>query len=129
MEVADRIAVLAGGVVEQVGSPHEIYENPANEFVMSFLGSVTRLGGQLVRPHDIVVSAAETPGATTARVDRVVRLGFEVRAEMSTVDGEVWTQLTREGADALAIKAGDTVYLTARSDAKVIVPAQAPAHV
>jgi sulfate transport system ATP-binding protein len=124
MEVADRIVVLAGGLVEQVGSPHEIYENPANEFVMTFLGSVTRLDGKLVRPHDIVVSATATPGATSARVDRIVRLGFEVRAELSTLDGEVWTQLTRSAADELGIAAGDTVYLSTRPDAYTIIPSQ-----
>jgi sulfate transport system ATP-binding protein len=127
MEVADTIVVLAGGVVEQIGSPADIYENPANEFVMSFLGSVTRLGGRLVRPHDIEVSGVAGPGAVSARVDRVVRLGFEVRAEMSTVDGEVWAQLTRTAAEELALAAGSTVYLTAHPAAKTIVPAQTPA--
>src|SRR6266542_4433476 len=61
MDVADEIVVLAGGVVELVGSPHEVYDNPANPFVMSFLGPVTRLDGHLVRPHDIEVSATEQP--------------------------------------------------------------------
>jgi sulfate/thiosulfate transport system ATP-binding protein len=124
MEVADRIVVLAGGLVEQVGSPHEIYENPANEFVMTFLGSVTRLDGRLVRPHDIVVSAQASPGSTSARVDRIVRLGFEVRAEMSTLNGEVWTQLTRAAADELAIQVGDTVHLSAHPEARTLIPTQ-----
>jgi sulfate/thiosulfate transport system ATP-binding protein len=129
MEVADSIVVLAGGVVEQVGSPGEIYENPANEFVMSFLGSVTRLGGTLVRPHDIEVSGQATPGAISARVDRVVRLGFEVRAEMTSVDGEVWAQLTRTAADELGLTSGLTVYLTAHPEAKTIVPVETAAMV
>jgi sulfate/thiosulfate transport system ATP-binding protein len=126
MDVADSIVVLAGGVVEQTGSPSEIYENPANEFVMSFLGSVTRLGGKLVRPHDIEVSGAATPGAVSARVDRVVRLGFEVRAEMTSIDGDVWAQLTRTAADELRLVPGSTVYLSAHPDAQTIIPAQAP---
>jgi sulfate/thiosulfate transport system ATP-binding protein len=124
MEVADNIVVLAGGVVEQVGSPSDIYENPANEFVMSFLGSVTRLRGKLVRPHDIEVSVTPAPDAVLAHVDRVVRLGFEVRAEMTTDEGEVWAQLTRTAADDLALAAGSTVYLTAHPEAKTIIPAQ-----
>jgi sulfate/thiosulfate transport system ATP-binding protein len=127
MEVADSIVVLAGGVVEQVGSPADIYENPANEFVMSFLGSVTRLGGTLVRPHDIEVSGTATPGAISARVERVVRLGFEVRAEMTSDGGDVWAQLTRTAADDLGLVPGSTVYLTAHPDAQTIVPAQASA--
>ena len=55
LDVADRIAVLNKGRIEQVGDPVSLYERPANDFVMSFLGSVARLGGQLVRPHDIVL--------------------------------------------------------------------------
>src|SRR4051812_22466394 len=86
MDVADSIVVLAGGVVEQVGSPDHIYENPANEFVMSFLGAVARLGGTLVRPHDIELLDTPEPGTTPATVVRVVRLGFEVRVEMKAGD-------------------------------------------
>src|SRR6188768_2320461 len=55
LDVADRIAVLNKGRIEQVGDPVSLYERPANDFVMSFLGSVARLGEQLVRPHDIVL--------------------------------------------------------------------------
>ena len=53
MDVADKIVVIADGKVEQVGTPDELYDEPANDFVMSFLGPVTTLGGQLVRPHDL----------------------------------------------------------------------------
>ncbi len=55
LDVADRIAILNHGRIEQVGDPVSLYDRPANDFVMSFLGSVARLGGQLVRPHDIVL--------------------------------------------------------------------------
>ncbi|HKD96124.1 MAG TPA: sulfate ABC transporter ATP-binding protein [Micromonosporaceae bacterium] len=123
MDVADRIVVLAGGVVEQVGSPDEIYENPTSPFVMSFLGAVTRLGGLLVRPHDIELTTTAEPGATAAGVRRVVRLGFEVRVEMTTPDGEVWAQLTRESADRLGVAAGDTVYVRPRADARTLAAA------
>ena len=53
LDVADRIAVLNQGRIEQVGSPDELYERPANPFVMSFLGSVSRLNGEIARPHDL----------------------------------------------------------------------------
>jgi sulfate/thiosulfate transport system ATP-binding protein len=111
MDVADEIVVLAGGAVEQVGSPDQIYDNPANPFVMSFLGPVTQLGGYLVRPHDIDVSATDREGATAATVTRIVRLGFEVRIEMRIEESDVWAQLTRGTADRLGIAPGDTVYL------------------
>jgi sulfate transport system ATP-binding protein len=130
MDVADSVVVLAGGVVEQVGSPDEIYENPASPFVMSFLGAVTKLGGTLVRPHDIVIATSASPGSATAKINRVVRLGFEVRVEMTDVDSgeDVWAQLTRERADDLRLEAGQTVSLTARPDATTRVPTQTPAE-
>src|SRR4051812_18780586 len=78
MEVADEIVVVADGEVKQVGSPDELYERPASDFVMSFLGPVTRIGGELVRPHDIELFDQPAPAAREARVTRVTRLGFEV---------------------------------------------------
>ena len=44
MEVSDRIVIVNHGKVEQVGDPHELYDQPANDFVMGFVGPVTRLG-------------------------------------------------------------------------------------
>ncbi|MGN6472697.1 MAG: sulfate/molybdate ABC transporter ATP-binding protein, partial [Mycobacteriales bacterium] len=49
MEIADQIIVINHGKVEQAGSPDELYDRPANDFVMGFLGPVTTLGGRLVR--------------------------------------------------------------------------------
>ena len=87
MEVADRVVVMNGGRVEQVGAPREVYDAPANEFVMGFLGPVARLQGSLVRPHDVGVTTDPEPGAQEAQVLRVVHLGFEVRLELELGDG------------------------------------------
>jgi sulfate/thiosulfate transport system ATP-binding protein len=111
MDVADAIVVLADGVVKQAGSPAELYEQPASSFVMSFLGPVTRLGGKLVRPHDIVLSTTAQPGWFPAEVGRIVHLGFEVRIEMRVAGEEVWAQVTRGTAGQLGLAAGDTVYV------------------
>jgi sulfate transport system ATP-binding protein len=123
MEVADRIVVLADGRVEQEGSPHDMYENPANAFVMSFLGAVTRVGETLVRPHDVEVSTTAQPGAFPAKVTRVVRLGFEERIEMIAGVDELWAQVLRGGADALGVKAGDAVFVRPRAAAKTLAAA------
>ena len=104
IEVADTIVVIAGGSVEQVGTPDELYDDPANDFVMSFLGPVTRLGGQLVRPHDLEIILNPTGTTVTGHVLRIVRLGFEVRIDVETDDGEVWVQLTRGEADRLGLE-------------------------
>ncbi|AMU20717.1 sulfate/molybdate ABC transporter ATP-binding protein [Mycobacteroides abscessus] len=125
LDVADRIAVLNKGRIEQVGSPEDLYDRPANSFVMSFLGPVAKLNGILVRPHDIRVGrnadlaraaaegTGETTGVTKATVDRVVYLGFEVRVELtSAATGEQFTaQITRGDAEALGLREGDPVYV------------------
>ncbi|NNM45584.1 sulfate/molybdate ABC transporter ATP-binding protein [Knoellia koreensis] len=133
LDVADRIAVLNKGGIEQVGNPVDLYDRPANDFVMSFLGSVARLGGLLVRPHDIELSrdraaavAADrsvpgSPGVIDAVVERVVRLGFEVRVELRAHTGERFAaQLTRAEADALALRPGDEVHARARQTQDVL---------
>ena len=125
LDVADRIAVLNKGHLEQVGSPTEVYDRPANAFVMSFLGMVSALNGILVRPHDIRVGrnpdmaiafgdgTAQSTGVTRATIDRVVYLGFEVRVEMTsaTNNAPFTAQITRGDAEALGLKEGDTVYV------------------
>ena len=114
MDVADRIAVMNAGAIEQVGAPRDLYDRPANEFVMGFLGPVARLGGNLVRPHDLVLGAEPEPGSREAMVSRVVHLGFEVRVELSLADGETLTaQLSREETAALDLRQGDIVYVRA----------------
>lgn len=122
MEVADEIAVINDGVVEQVGTPDDLYDRPANEFVMRFLGPVTKLGDALVRPHDIEVFATPEAATVAARVERMVRLGFEVRVD-AVVGGEeqVSIQLTRAQAEGLGVERGRDVYL------RPIAPRPAPA--
>jgi sulfate transport system ATP-binding protein len=112
MEVADRIAVMSSGQIEQVGSPREIYDTPASEFVMGFVGPVSRVGGNLVRPHDLTVSLVPQDGAIEAMVRRVVHLGFEVRVELELPDGsEARAQVTRAQAEELEVGGGDIVYV------------------
>ncbi len=112
MEVADCIAVMNGGRIEQTGAPRDVYDQPANDFVMGFLGPVSRLDNRLVRPHDLNLSPTPGPGAQWAKVARVVHLGFEVRIELELTDGtRARAQLTRTQTDELELKAGDVVYV------------------
>jgi sulfate transport system ATP-binding protein len=112
MDVADNIAVLNEGRIEQVGTPLELYEHPANDFVMSFLGPVARLRGRLVRPHDLRVTREPAAGAVPATVGRVAHLGFEVRVELDADNDErVSAQTTREEAQRLGLQAGERVWL------------------
>jgi sulfate transport system ATP-binding protein len=121
LEVADEIVVINGGRIEQVGSPTDLYDRPANDFVMGFLGPVTSLGGKLVRPHDIELLRAHEDGAVPATVTKLTRVGFEVRAELKTDDSEPWVQLTRGQAEDLALTTDGQVWLRAPRDAAVPV--------
>jgi sulfate/thiosulfate transport system ATP-binding protein len=112
MEVADRIVVLNRGRIEQDGPPRDLYERPANAFVMGFLGPVARLGDTLVRPHDLRILGEPRDGALEAQVARVVHLGFEVRVELELDGGEPLTaQLTRDEAAELELRGGDIVWV------------------
>ncbi len=115
MEVAEQIVVMNEGRIEQSGSPRTLYEAPANEFVMSFIGPVNRLGDAFLRPHDIQLLSEDGEGEE-ALVERVVHLGFEVRVELKLGDGrELWAQITRETAQQLEVQEGQilTVRLPA----------------
>jgi sulfate transport system ATP-binding protein len=107
MDVAGQIVVMNGGRIEQTGTPRELYEHPGNEFVMSFIGPVNRLGDALLRPHDIQILAHPDGSTVEALVRRVVHLGFEVRVELVLPDGrDIWAQVTRETAQELELTEG-----------------------
>src|SRR5256714_13275540 len=110
MEVADTVAVMNHGRLEQIAAPRELYEHPANEFVMSFVGPVNRLGNAFVRPHDVELLLEPNGTTQEAMVQRLVHLGFEVRVELVRDDGEVLSaQLTREQVEALELLAGSNL--------------------
>jgi len=110
LEVADEIVVINDGRVEQVGSPEDLYDRPANEFVMRFLGPVTQLGDRLVRPHDVrIAPAPAAPGAVTGRISRVLRVGFEARVEIRTGDQVVMATLPHSEFRELGLDVGAAV--------------------
>ena len=112
MELADLIVLLKDGKIAQAGAPRELYEQPADAFVMGFLGPVSTVRGELVRPHDVALSHQPEDGWEEAMVQRVVHLGYEVRVEVVRPDGEeVTAQLTRAEAEALEPHEGSIVYL------------------
>jgi len=115
MEIADQIVLMNHGRIEQVGGPRELYEEPATEFVMSFVGPVNRLGESFVRPHDLELRAEANGETTPGRIERIVHLGFEVRVELRLEDGrECWAQVTRDEAEQLELAPGGTVFVRAR---------------
>ncbi|MDP9228397.1 MAG: TOBE-like domain-containing protein [Actinomycetota bacterium] len=119
MEVAEQIVVMNEAKVEQSGGPRDLYEDPASEFVMSFVGPAHRLGQEWVRPHDVEVRHEPNGKTIEALIDRVVHLGFEVRIELTLNDGQQFSvQLTREQVDELDLKEGQTVFVRPRTTRK-----------
>jgi len=112
MDVADRVVVMNKGRIEQVDAPRVLYDAPANEFVMGFVGQASRFGDRWVRPHDLEVVSEPDDGTREGQVQRVVHLGFEVRAELVGDDGEPFSvQLTRDQAEELELEPGQIVFV------------------
>ncbi|GAA1477996.1 sulfate ABC transporter ATP-binding protein [Nocardioides aestuarii] len=122
LEVADEIVVINDGRIEQVGTPDQLYDEPANDFVMGFLGQVTTLGDVRLRPHDVDVAVSPLlAGSIEGTVSRYLRVGFEVRLTVLTTDGQsVDVTMTRAHARGLDVTEGQTVWLTPTTGATVV---------
>lgn len=135
MEVADRIVVMNQGRIEQIGTPAEIYDQPASPFVMSFVGAVNVLpshvplapnpeqrGDLFIRPHDLVLHRHPQPGSVPAVLRRLTHLGRDIQAELTLASGEVVVaQLPRERMDYRELQAGDALHITSR-ESRTFVP-------
>ncbi len=118
MDVADRIALMHEGRIQQVGGPRELYDEPANDFVMSFFGPVVQTPEGAVRPHDLALSTDGAAGSFEAMVTRVVHLGFEVRVDLLDGRGRALSaQLTRDDEAELELEPGQIVFVATRNDA------------
>jgi sulfate/thiosulfate transport system ATP-binding protein len=116
MDVAEQIIVMNEGRVEQTGEPRDLYEHPASEFVMSFVGTAHRLGDAWVRPHDVEIRHQPNGQTIEAMIDRIVHLGFEVRVELTLADGDQFSvQLTRDEVDQLELSEGQIVFVRPRA--------------
>jgi sulfate transport system ATP-binding protein len=111
LEVADEIVIINEGRVEQVGTPDQLYDEPANDFVMRFIGPVTELGGRLVRPHDLELVDVDPGGAVAGVVRRIVRVGFEVRVEVQAGSEVVLVTLSRAQFQDLGLVEGARAWI------------------
>jgi sulfate/thiosulfate transport system ATP-binding protein len=111
MEVASRIVVMNHARIEQIGSPAEIYDAPASDFVMGFVGRVNRLPDAFIRPHEVRLCHPDEPGCEPAVVERVLAFGAEVRIALSLIrNGErLWAALPAGNGIADSLDAGVTI--------------------
>jgi sulfate/thiosulfate transport system ATP-binding protein len=128
MEVSDEIVIMNKGRVEQIGSPAEIYDNPASAFVMGFIGPVNVLRSDsrifqgngfdsahpevFLRPQDVVIDTQPNGMTVPARISRLIHLGWEIQVELTLDDGQVVTaHLTRDRFDELKLEPQQRVFV------------------
>jgi sulfate/thiosulfate transport system ATP-binding protein len=152
LEVADRIVVMNKGRIEQEGTPTEVFQQPANAFVMDFLGNVNLFHGRveggkavfgslildypegsksngqaarlLVRPHDLEIhTQCDGRPALAARISRILTAGPQVKIELTGHGGELLNvEMAHDRFRGMHIEAGAEVYVSTR-DARVFMEA------
>ena len=128
MEVADRIVVMNKGVIEQIGSPGEVYEKPANDFVYHFLGDSNRLALSeghhvLFRPHEVSLSRHETEGHHAAEVRDIRPLGATTRVTLK-VEGQselIEAEVVKDHDSLTGLARGETLFFRPKVWQKVAV--------
>jgi sulfate/thiosulfate transport system ATP-binding protein len=106
LEMADTVVVMNHGNIEQIGTPGNVYENPENSFVYSFLGRVNEFRGAslfnnryydpgktemeeavgYIRPHEILLSKTALRSSNPSEVSHVHSVGAAVRVELKRID-------------------------------------------
>jgi spermidine/putrescine transport system ATP-binding protein len=153
LTMSDRIAVMAGGRIQQIASPRDLYDHPANSFVAGFIGESNFLdatceNGKLVlpqasgslpashadgpvtlmvRPEHVVLGPSSGEGlSVSARVDRLVYFGTDTHVHLVLADG---AKLVARVQNALRGDApcaeGDAIDITLPSDALRLLPKEA----
>ena len=116
MEVADRIVVMNKGVIEQIGTPAEVYENPASEFVYHFLGDSNRLkvADQDIqfRPHEVLLSSVALADHQAGIVRDIRPLGAITRVTMKVAgqDETIEAEVPRDDINLQGLERGTTLY-------------------
>src|SRR4029077_17403485 len=118
MEEADRVDVFDHGRLEQVGAPAELYDNPASEFVLRFVGDAVPLGKRLVRPHEVVLRRWPSDGAVEVEIERIAVLGADARVDLADGGDERLTaRLRRDELEDLDLVRGEIVWASAQPSA------------
>jgi sulfate transport system ATP-binding protein len=117
MEVADRIVVMNKGVVEQIGTPTEVYQQPASDFVYHFLGDANRLqlgDGQqiLFRPHEISLSRDFIADYQAGEVRDIRPLGAITRVTLAVAnqDEPIEAEVGNDQPSLIGVRRGGTLY-------------------
>jgi ABC-type Fe3+/spermidine/putrescine transport system ATPase subunit len=114
LTLADRVAVMNLGKVEQVGTTEEIFERPKTRFVADFMGAMNFFDGFVVRPEKMRLRVTAAEGAVEGEVESKVYQGETTRWLVRTADGKLLTVVEQNDGvpDAVSrLKAGDAVWV------------------
>ncbi len=141
LELADRVAILNEGEIQQIGAPDEVYHHPINSFVYHFLGRVNLFHGRLeegrvywagkeaemeskaadhskkttiyARPHALEINKEQkSPQSVTATVQYINQAGPVVKvALINEVKDPIYADISHERFQELQLKKGDTVFV------------------
>ncbi len=133
LEVADRVVVMNKGKIEQVGTPEDVYHNPANVFVLNFLGNVNLFHARIdetsgagltakatkmyVRPHELMVTRSSVSGNSLKAVISFLNpAGASVKIDALTADGQsVQAEITQAEYKNLKLLRGQEIFLTPKN--------------
>jgi len=129
LEIADRVVIMNKGRIEQVGSPLEVFDNPANKFVYNFLGNINELRAgtnensesEFARVYEIkIVKENNYPEAKPAVVTRVYKYGASARIELKeeTSENYIDSALPIDEFEQLKISEGDRVFYYVQNSRK-----------
>jgi sulfate transport system ATP-binding protein len=131
LEVADQVAVMNEGHIEQIGTPHDVYDRPATSFVFNFLGNVNLFHGRIdngttyiqqtktdhlvfVRPHSLEITRRSPGGANhfRATTKHISAAGPVVKVEAVTEWGApVQVEMSQERFRELSLIKGEEVFV------------------
>lgn len=130
LEVAHRVVIMNKGKIEQIGTPKQVYEEPASPFVYDFLGNLndfskenvaTQVGVNVsdisktvyVRPHDIKILKEKNSNSIPAMIENILILGPSVNIELKHEESGkmIDSQISRDEYEKLNIKEGEQVYI------------------
>ena len=141
LEVADRVVVMNQGKIEQLGTPEEVYHNPASAFVINFLGNVNLFHARIedgklmnssnktnfdsaqgmtkiyVRPHELIVSRSELSlNSIRTTITFINPAGAVVKIEGKSDDGQlVQAEISQEEYGRLKLTRNEEIYLTPKN--------------
>ncbi len=129
LELADQVVVMNNAKIEQVGTPQQVYDQPASPFVIEFLGNVNRFGALghplpgagpdvlYVRPHDVDIQRDyKGEHGIRVRVEHVFSAGNFGRVALQRLDNfeTIDAEVSRARLAELGLRAGEEVYVVFR---------------